>query len=253
MLLLRFVVVLAVSFLAFPISAQDSPQRDPQAVALLARSHAAMGGAALSGVSDTRAEITIRSHTGGAIVESTAVLKTLGRKAWRMEGSGAGGNSATVINGDRGSSNANGEAQEFPVIAVAEAGNWRIPWLSIIGDWNEPDIEATYVGLEENGTVHRVRLQRKPANGFAEVYGPCDVLIDAQTGLPLKLTFSMHPPENLLVDVPVEVDYSEYRQIHGLLIPVRIRFHIGRTLASETVVNQFSLNVGASPAEFEVR
>lgn len=253
MRMVRVVLPVVIVLSAVSLKAQDPPKRDPQALALLARSLAAMGGPALSGVSDTRAEIILRSNANGAVIEHSAVLKTLGRKAWRIEGGAADKNSASVVNGDWGSSRTDGELREFPTVAVAEAGNWRIPWLSIIADWNEPEVEVIYVGLEQNGAVHRVQLQRKPANGFAEVYSPCDVLIDAQTGLPLKLTFSMHPPENLLVDIPAEVEYAEYKQIWGLLLPTRIKFSLRGNLVTEVVINQFSLNVGAWPAEFEVR
>ncbi len=247
-------LVLAVGLASVPVLAQESPLRDPKAVALLSGAMAALGGPGIAAVADTRAEITVRSFGSDTVAEVPVVLKTLGRKAWRIEGGNAGNGPATVVNGDWGVSQSDGEVRRFPTVAVAEAGNWRIPWLTIIADVNDPEVEVTYVEVEQGGGVHHVRLHRKTRDaGLAEVLQPCDVLLDAQTGLPLKLTFSAHPPENLLVSIPIEIEYSDYRAFSGLLIPTRIRHSILGQLMSEILVTQFSINTGLSPADFQVR
>lgn len=99
-----------------------------------------------------------------------------------------------------------------------------------------------------------VRLFRKTKDvGLAEVLQPCDVYLDTQTGLPVKLIFSAHPPENLLISFPVEIGYLDYRAFSGLLVPTRIRHSIQGQLVAELLVTQFSANTGVSPAEFQVR
>jgi hypothetical protein len=88
---------------------------------------------------------------------------------------------------------------------------------------------------------------------FAEITKPCEVFLDAQTGLPTKLTFFVHPPENLRVSFPATVEYSGYQAVSGVLIPTSVKYSIRGQLLTEIVVSQFAINTGASLAEFQVR
>lgn len=257
MLLLRFAVVLAVSFLAFPLSAQDSPRREPQAVALLARSHAAMGGANLPAIRDTEFEADIVSSRPGSVSSIAVTVKTLGTNSLRIESNSSAGPSVFVVNNQRASARAgSGEIQFLSRASVANGGITQIPVLSVLSRWNEAGASLEYVGLEKlDGTeAHHVRLTPPLAADFPkELQSPCEVYIDVQSLLVLKLVYLVRPPKNLKVSVPVEVVYSDYRAASGLVIPFQMKYTMRGQQLRQYRIKSFSVNQGAQPADFELR
>lgn len=251
------IVVLAFLCISVSTLAQSESNRDAHAVSILNQSLSAMGGPILATVVDSRLETTVRSFQpdGQKIAEDVGVLKTLGRGAWRIENANARNGAGTITNGDWVASRSeDGELVEYPTIAVAEAGNWRIPWLSIIAEANDPTVDVSYVGLEENGKIHRIRLHRtRRGNAFEEITKPCEVFIDVQSGLPTRLTFFAHPPENLRISFPVQVEYSNYQSSSGILIPTVVKYSIRGHLLLEITVSRFSTNTGIAATEFQLR
>ena len=51
-----------------------------------------------------------------------------------------------------------------------------------------------------------------------------DFYLDSTTSLPAAMTFTVHPDGNALVDIPIEVSFSDYQTINGTQIP----FHVQR-------------------------
>jgi hypothetical protein len=240
---------------AVSVAQDGTVKKDPEAEAILRRAYLVMGGPTLEVVQDTYAELSVKSPEGDSLSNTSVVLKTLGKKAWRTEAATPDGMSVTVVNGlDARSQVGSEEARAFPTASVAEAGNWMIPALSIIGEWGDPEIQLEYLGLQENGTVHHVRMHRLPQEGgWAAVYSPCDIFLDAVTGLPVRIAYSLHPPANLRVDIPVEVKYQDYKNISGILIPYHVTYSIRGRLVSEFHTTRFAINQGVSAFDFKVR
>jgi hypothetical protein len=68
------------------------------------------------------------------------------------------------------------------------------------------------------------------------------LLIDKKTGLPAKLQFSAHPEDDANVDIPVEVVYSDYREVDGVIVPFRIEKYMNGNLLLELTVNSAVVN-----------
>jgi len=250
----RIIFLLGLTLLlSATLMAQQVPRRDPQAVAILHQSLAAMGASNVQNIADTRSEVTIRSNEDGQVIERTAVWKTLGHKAWRVETQGPDGSGVFIANDDWAVSRSGSEQEEFPSVAVGDAGNWRIPFLSILADVDDPGVAVELVEAGEAKLLH-IRLRPRPKKiGLTEVMEPCDVFMDPQTFLPVRLRFSLHPSVNLLVDIPAEVEYRDYKFISGLLIPTQLRYSVRSRLVNEIFLKSFAPNVGLSPTDFAVR
>lgn len=248
----RILILLVASLLLIPAAfTQTPPLKDPKAVALLQESLQAMGGLNLELITDLHAELTLKSKNGRQFVEGTARLKTLGRKMWRTDANGAAGVVATIFNGQNVHSRRDSGTEHFLALSQAEAGNWWFPWLSILGEWSEPDVQVEYLGIE--GTEHKIRLRRSaPQTEFGDIHEPCDVFLDSTTMLPTRLTYQRHPADNLLRDIPAEVRYSDYRTVGGIQAPFQLSYSMRGALIFESRIVNLAANQGTAETDFSL-
>ena len=50
-----------------------------------------------------------------------------------------------------------------------------------------------------------------------------DFYLDSATAVPAAITFDVHPDNNALLDIPVEVRFSDFRSVSGVQIPFHIQ------------------------------
>jgi len=77
-----------------------------------------------------------------------------------------------------------------------------------------------------------------------------DLFLDPSTHLPVALAFNIHPDNNLLLDIPVEIRLSDYRAVNGVKVPFHIERYINGTLQLEITVANVVLNPGLSVSDF---
>jgi hypothetical protein len=58
-----------------------------------------------------------------------------------------------------------------------------------------------------------------------------DLFLNSQTLVPVALDFNIHPDSDALIDIPVEILYSNYAVKNGALIPTTIQRYVNSTLA----------------------
>jgi hypothetical protein len=240
-------------FVVIPLNSQIVA-RDPQAELLLQAAYVALGGDAARETNDTRLEATVTSYLRTGTEQGTSTLRTLGRNAWRTDSSRAGRQFTTIVNGRdaRSIDTAEELPSDFPAVAIAEAGTWWLPIFSIVGEWKSPAMAIDYLGLEGNN--HRIRLRRTFSDSaMNELSSECEVYLDAQTMLPQKLTYFLHPPDNLLKRIAVEVQYRAFRPTSGFSVPHEIDFLVRGKLAFQVTANSFAVNQGATEADFAIR
>ncbi len=251
-------IVLASLLLSVSVAAQQPAPRDPQAVALLASSFAAMEGQNLPVIQDTQATVQLTVLRDRKPVSAPATLKTLGKDMLRVESESLEGKSVFVMNG-QGAAMKVGfeEPQRIPRMSVAGVGITHVPVLSILADWADPGIKLEYLGAEkeEAGAYHHVRMQRRLADGHSlgEYESPCDIYLDPLTFLVAKLVYSVRPPANLLLSEPIEVHYGEYRNVSGILVPFHVTYTLKGQLLSEYRITSFAVNQRPSETDFEVK
>ena len=135
--------------------------------------------------------------------------------------------------------------------------SWFAPACAISRLLVSPDSVASYVDAEalESQSVQHVAVVQQPlASAFAPEIFPhltqIDLYLDSSTYLPAAIKFTIHPDDDELVDIPIEVRFSDYRTVNGTQIP----FHVQRFLDNGLVLDlQFEtavINSGLSPSAF---
>jgi hypothetical protein len=78
------------------------------------------------------------------------------------------------------------------------------------------------------------------------------IYLDATTFLPVSIYFNIHPDGNSLIDIPIELDYSNYQLVNGAQIPFHVQRFINNTLVLDLQFNSAVLNSGLSASTFAV-
>jgi len=129
-------------------------------------------------------------------------------------------------------------------------------------NWFFPALSALVVG-PQNGfalgsisDVSHVFSQFQIANQksaiTSQIQGLSTVLcdLDPSTRLPLAVHFSAHPDDNLLANIPVDVQYSDYRVVNGVQVPFRIQRYFNGTLQLDITISAVTINPGLTNSDF---
>jgi hypothetical protein len=123
---------------------------------------------------------------------------------------------------------------------------------------NSAEIE-TYVGQETlNGqSVLHLSVSHPPSVAVTstpviEHLSMMDFYLDSTTLLPVALMFTTHPDDNFLVDIPVQILFSDYQTINGVQIPFHVQKLLNNSLLLDLQIQTAVLNSGLSPSGFGV-
>lgn len=134
--------------------------------------------------------------------------------------------------------------------------------LFVVGNLNtSTSTVLTYVGPEvHNGitTIHISAVQQPPASfeGDAVVQlhlSRVDLFLDSSSFLPVAYAFNVHPDKNALLDIPVEIRYSNYQKIGGLQIPLHVQKYVNNGLNLDLQFQNASMNTGLTQAQISAQ
>jgi len=249
-------LVLLLSCVALAVLAQQSPPRSAQALLLLSQSVNAMGRAVAT---DSTATGTVRIVEGSLEETGTITVLTRGanqsveridtprgvREVRFSRGLAATRDSATLRTTSMELA-ASSQSPHFPLALLAAA-------------LNNPDFTFEYVGQEVLGgaTAHRVRFWNTFASQpklqpLAE-FTAKDIWIDAISGLPIKLAYEIREASGAAERIPMEIIYSDYRNVGGFLFPFHIEKSLNGTPWATITIERVVLNTGLTDAAFSVR
>ncbi|MCU1284168.1 MAG: hypothetical protein JWO13_518 [Acidobacteriales bacterium] len=237
-------------------SAALLPKRDPEAVKVLQGAASVHGDAGIAGIRDTKALVKITSYSAdGTPVAVDAVIISSGNSI-RIETTGSdGGTQAFVANETSAWNEKPGAKPEFqPRKSVAPIGNTHLPSLVLNADIKNPNSDVSFKDAEPEDakglkSIVVTRHEQDSTSGD-ERY---EVAINGVSGLVQQLIYHRHAPSNLKISVPIQVNYSDYRQIHGVAIPFHVEQFIRGHLASSTDIKSFDVNVGVDTSIFQAR
>ena len=72
--------------------------------------------------------------------------------------------------------------------------------------------------------------------------GAYDLSLDASSFLPTSLSYSVHPDDNAGVDIPVAIQYSDYRMVDGVNIPFHIERYFNGVLQLDITISNATIN-----------
>lgn len=240
---------------------QGQPASDPQALAYAAQSISALtGGITIRDVNLT-GNVT---WTGGATSESgTATLLALGTTESSMNLVLPDGTRTEIRDAQTGTTlgkwlNPNNASGMFASQNCWTDAVWFFPALSSLAAG--PNVVLSYMGQTtwNGGAVQHIQSYVYQPNP-PPIPGPTpqqlssmDFYLDATTLLPVAMTFNAHPDNSAGTNLLIEIDFSNYQSMSGVLVPTNIQKYSQGNLLVNVVVSGASFNTGLSLSNFTI-
>jgi hypothetical protein len=242
-------------------SPAETTARDPQAIAILQQSFAAMGGAVSSNVSSVLME--------GSITQQMAVEKATGSVTYkwsradvcRLDSIFDSYSQSYVVNGHSGMRIVDGTRSRLPFHSLLNHQLKYLPVFSEISMWADSSYSVSYVALETlNGSqVHHIHLEEflpglsaKTSALYARVSG-VELYIDANSLLLLKRSQQLPTDSDMGTTMLLEQYFGGYKMIRGIAIAHQISEDLRGENRAVITVTSVQINQGVSASDFEVR
>jgi hypothetical protein len=255
--------VLVFAMSSVSVLAQSSTQvSSAQAIAIVQHAQTALGGSLV--ISDVTLTGSATRTVGSDAESGNFTLKALGGAQSRFDLVETGGTRTEIFNlSSEGTPEGFWNGTDGVSHAIANhncyAGEvWFFPALSVLSQLSNPNVVVSYIGTESKNsiTVQHVRfvlaIPSLPAADAARLspLSTTDVYVNSSTFLPVAITFNQHPDDNLSLNIPVEIDYSDYKQIQGVQIPFQIQKSLNGSLMLNLTVQNATINTGLTNSTF---
>jgi hypothetical protein len=253
-------ISLVLSVLSISLAAQQTVSSSPQAVSLLQKSLAALTGG--QSITDITLSGTARRIAGSDDESGTGVLKAIAG-AGRMDLSLSLGQRSEIEDftgtAPAGSwSGPDGVSHTMAYHNLLTEPSWFFPALAIARRLSNSGYVFTYVGQEtHNGAsvIHLSAYQQVPgitgdAARLPQHLSQIEIFLDPTTLLPTSIAFNTHPDNNALLDIPIAVDFSDYRPVNSIQVPFHIQKSINNSLTLDLQFESVITNTGLSASDF---
>jgi hypothetical protein len=194
-----------------------------------------------------------------------AILQVKGTAESRIDLNLNGG-SRTEIRNDSGAAPQgesvlpDGTVLSWPLHNCRINASWFFPALSALASTSDPSLIFTYVGPEirESTSVQHIRVyryvsgQRPLLTALMQAVSTEDIYLDSASLLPHAFTFNTHPDDDAMTDILIEIDFSNYQNVNGIQVPMRVQKLISGGLALDLVITNAVVNSGISDAPFTI-
>jgi len=226
---------------------------------LLQRSLAALQGN--TSVNDVTLSGTARRIAGSDDESGTVTVKGLSGGTNRIDLSLSSGPRSEIrsvsISGPSGSwSGPDGVAHSIAYHnLVTDSG--LLPLFTIASILSNTNSVVTLIGPEtRNGqsVIHLTAVQQFPlltrdSAALQQRLSKMDIYLDAATNLPASFVYNTHPDNNALLDIAVEIQFSDYRNVSGSQIPFHIQKFLNNSLLLDLQFQYAALNTGLTAAQ----
>jgi hypothetical protein len=244
-------------------SAPQAAVSAPQATALLQQALAALsGGHPISDVTLTGSA----QYVAGSDEESgTAVLKAIAAGASSLSLNLSSGTRSEIQNYSTmppsgAWSGPDGVSHTIVDHNLHTVPSWFFPIFTIGQGLSAPGYVAIYVGQEtRNGqTVQHVSISQPIASsydptGLFQRLSQVEIYLDAGTLLPSAISYNVHPDDNGLLDIPVEVQFSNYQAVSGSQVPYHVQKFMNNVLILDIQAQSVTLNTGLNATAFSIQ
>jgi hypothetical protein len=235
----------------------------PSAATLLAEAAAALSGSVT--VSDVTLTGTVQSTAGSDTETGTVSMKAMAPGESRLDLTlSASSHSEIRTFDDNGNlvgawSGSDGVQHPIAFHNMLTDSSWFFPALTLSRIVADTTTVGTYVGQETlNGqSVFHVSVLRPPAvsraTAAAEHFTQMELYLDPTTFLPVALSFNTHPDDNALLDIPMQILFSNYQVVSGVQIPFHVQRFFNNSLLLDMQLQSAVLNSGLTPGGFGVQ
>lgn len=234
----------------------STPQRDPQATALLQSALRAMGGSIpLDSVATGNVVIVAGSLT------SSGTVRILTRGTDQTSEQLTLPQSTQTVIYSRGAANeidgANTQTLSLERTASCHSPSFPLPFLAAA--FANLDEALQYVGQETLGKaqVQHIRTwntyNSNPSLQFLSDFTITDIWLDASTNLPLTISVTRRNGSGSQPKTPIVFSYSDFRSANGVLYPYQIQESVNGTPWATITIQSVVLNTGLTDADFPTR
>lgn len=231
---------------------------DPQAVVLANQAQAAI---ASGPVSDVLLHANAHWIAGSTSASGAATLRAKGAAEARLDLAAGAVTRSEIRNDANGPSgqwigpdgarhplalhNCWGPAGWFAPHALVQAMSGPNAVLRYVGREPRNGLSADHVQLHQTSTAKNSQLARD-----LEKLSAVEIFLDASTHAPVAVLFNIHPDSDDGRNIPVEIRFSDYRNVSGALVPFRIQRLLQGVLNLDLTVTSANINSGLADSEF---
>jgi hypothetical protein len=255
-LAVSIVISLGLPFGSLPQTLNAASAQGPSFVQ---RSLAALTGG--QSVTDMTATATAHSIAGSEDETGTATLKAVATGSSRLDLTLTSGSRSEIVDSSSASrsgtwSGSDRVAHQTAFQNLLAGSFWFFPAFALVESSSATGAIVTYVGHETHngqGVEHLIVTQSNPAATNVDLayshLTQMDFFLDSTTFLPSFLDFNIHPDNNGLVDIPVEVQFTNYRTVNGAQSPFEVQKFINGSLVLDLQLQTLSVNTGLTAAQ----
>ena len=256
----RYQFVVPLMLLSLSVAFAQQPQSDPQAVSLASQSISVLTGG--NTISDATLTGTV-SWTGGTTPQTgTITLLASGASESRINLALPGGTRTEIRDASTGVAEGqwiaeNGASGLFGPQNCATDAVWFFPALGSLAAG--PGVVLAYVGQGSwNGeAVQHIQSYIYQSNSAGsspntQQLSVTDFYLDATTFLPVAVTFNAHPDDTASTNLTVEIDFSNYQVLNGIVVPMHIRRYLQGNMLLDITLSGASFNTGLPLSDFTI-
>ena len=240
--------------------AEAAPQtvaRDPQALALIASSLKALTGGVA--VNDVVLQATANYVAGSDEESGTATLTASGNQESLVQLNLSGGSRQEIRNGPAGAwSGSDGTPHSTATNNCWTDASWFFLALTLEAVAADPQTAVSYLGPDTSKgrpllhlqVAHEVPAQDASVTALILRLSTMDIYLDPQSLLPVVLDFNVQPDTGVGASIPVEIQFGNFQNVNGELIPFRIQKYLQGSLLLDLVVTNVTINSGVPASLF---
>jgi hypothetical protein len=136
--------------------------------------------------------------------------------------------------------------------------SWFFPTMTFQAILTDPQMAVAYLGMDtsKGRALLHVQVARIVAGQSASANADflrestMDFYLDPQSLLPLVVDFNIHPAAIRAINIPVEIQFGDFRNTNGALVPFRIQKLVVGTLTLDLTISSVTVNSGIPASVF---
>jgi hypothetical protein len=254
-------LVFIVSLLSVPAVCQSpaTPQRDPKALTVVNQVIAVAGGITnVSAVQDINGSGTVTFNWADEGVPRTATVKGRGSDQFRLDVSFPDGPRTWAVSKGIGfGKDVDGSITPISYWNAINFGSLTFPVAHLLAALQDSSLTVSYIGVEtlNQSSVYHIQIQKtvpssQDPTGRLSKLTRIDYFVDPAIFYIVAIRAMTHPRDQVNEDHPLEVDFSNYQQIGGIVAPLSIT-EVSDGQAMFTIqLSQITFNAGLTDADF---
>lgn len=239
--------------------AQSPSTSDPQALALAAKSIAALTGGATIG--DVTLTGTVTAIAGSDNQTGSVTLLAKGTSESRINLSLGNGTRSDIRNSSSGFPqgawvDANAVSHLYAGQNCSSDPAWFFPiFSSLVTAVSNPSVVLSYVGQETlNGiAVQHLRSYVVSNQPLQQQLSTMDFYLNATSLLPMATAFNVYADSNIGTSIPSVVNFATYQAVNGVEVPFHIQRMLNGVVVLDIVVTNATFNTGLPDSLFSLQ